>query len=120
MIVTYSYHFRAACGLAFGGNSKSHSRAKKVINIILDTAEDASSTIYNITGAMKEISSNLKEVDANANATKLIISTTQKLETQASDIKTHASKNRHLSQKALKTSYVSSMLSLCCLNPMSL
>ncbi|KAH6770339.1 hypothetical protein C2S52_015142 [Perilla frutescens var. hirtella] len=92
-----------ACGLAFGGISKSHSRAKKVIGIILDTADGASSTIYNITGAMKEINTRLKEVDGKGND--LITSTTQKLETQASDIKTHASKNKHLIQKGLKTSY---------------
>ncbi|KAH6798531.1 hypothetical protein C2S51_035015 [Perilla frutescens var. frutescens] len=92
-----------ACGLAFGGISKSHSRAKKVIGIILDTADGASSTIYNITGAMKEINTRLKEVDGKGND--LITSTTQKLETQASDIKTHASKNKHLVQKGLKTSY---------------
>ncbi|XP_057771264.1 uncharacterized protein LOC130991190 isoform X2 [Salvia miltiorrhiza] len=92
-----------ACGLAFGGNSKSHSRAKTVIDILLDTADGASSTIFNITGAMKEISHNLQQVDDKTK--KLINSTTIKLETQASSIKTHATENRQLIQNGLKTSY---------------
>lgn len=108
--MTYSCHFRTACGLAIGGNSKSHSRAKTVINIILNTADGASDTIFNITGAMKEISRNLQEVDGKPN--QLLNTTTIKLDSQASSIKTHATENRQLIHKSLKTSYVTSMLPL--------
>ncbi|XP_042026404.1 uncharacterized protein LOC121773581 isoform X1 [Salvia splendens] len=94
----------AASGLAFGGNSKSHSRAKIVVEILLDTADGASDTIFKITGAMKEISQNLQQQMDEKNK-QLMNSTTIKLETQGSAIKTHASKNRDLIQKGLKTSY---------------
>lgn len=81
-----------------------------MIDIILNTADGASGTIFNITGAMKEISRNLQEVDGKTN--QLLNTTTIKLDNQASSIKTHATENRHLIQKGLKISYVTSTLPL--------
>lgn len=83
-----------------------------MVEILLDTADGASDTIFNITGAMKEISQNLQQQQMDEKNKQLINSTTIKLETQGSAIKTHASKNRNLIQKGLKTSYIFSLLPL--------
>ncbi|KAM7486783.1 hypothetical protein LguiA_002792 [Lonicera macranthoides] len=56
-----------ATGLVLGGNAKFHSRAKTVVDIIIDTANNASDTIYNTTGAMKEISGNMGVYSSHIN-----------------------------------------------------
>lgn len=42
-----------ASGVVLGGNARFHAEAKSIVDIIIDTANDASETIYNTTGAMK-------------------------------------------------------------------
>ncbi|KAL0366640.1 UNVERIFIED_CONTAM: hypothetical protein Sradi_3554100 [Sesamum radiatum] len=103
----------ASC-VVLGGNAKFHSRAKTVIDIIIDTADEASNTIYNTTGAMKEMSSTLGEVNGSAGATGFLISTSQSLNAQAADIARQASKNRRLIDKGLKIVYIvtTAMISL--------
>ncbi|KAL0368671.1 UNVERIFIED_CONTAM: hypothetical protein Scaly_1086000 [Sesamum calycinum] len=95
----------ASC-VVLGGNAKFHSRAKTVIDIILDTADEASNTIYNTTGAMKEMSSTLGEVQGSSRATGFLISTSRTLDAQAADIARQASKNRRLIDKGLKIVYI--------------
>ncbi|GLT34904.1 hypothetical protein SLA2020_093930 [Shorea laevis] len=45
--------------LVLGGNARFYSLAKTVANIIIRTANEASESIYNATGVMKEIRDNL-------------------------------------------------------------
>ncbi|KAL0290910.1 UNVERIFIED_CONTAM: hypothetical protein Sangu_2555300 [Sesamum angustifolium] len=97
---------RTASCVVLGGNAKFHSRAKTVIDIILDTADEASNTIYNTTGAMKEMSSTLGEVQGSSRATGFLISTSRTLDAQAADIARQASKNRRLIDKGLKIVYI--------------
>ncbi|KAI3470162.1 hypothetical protein Pfo_026825 [Paulownia fortunei] len=94
-----------ACGLVLGGNSEFHSRAKTVIDVIIDAADEASDTIHNTTGAMKDMSSSLREVDGSSEATDFLTSTSQRLDTQAANIETQASKNRGLIDKGLNIVY---------------
>ena len=99
-------YFRLGIGLVLGGNAKFHSRAKTVIDIIIDTADDASDTIYNTTGAMREMSVTLESVNADPETTRFLTSTSQRLDVQADDIARQASKNRRLIEKGLKIVYV--------------
>lgn len=103
--------FRVGVGLVLGGNAKFHSRAKMVIDIIIDTAEDASKTIYRTTGALKEISVKLEEVDGDPEATNFLVSTSESLDSQAAEIAEQAAKNRRLIDKGLKIVYVPLLVS---------
>lgn len=110
--------FRLGIGLVLGGNAKFHSRAKTVIDIIIDTADEASDTIYNTTGAMREMSITIGDVNGDPEATRFLTSTSQRLDAQAADIDRQASKNRRLIEKGLKIVYVLSnslSASLVCL-----
>ncbi|KAH6768207.1 hypothetical protein C2S51_013543 [Perilla frutescens var. frutescens] len=93
-------------GLVLGGDAKFRSRAKTVIDIIIDTADEASDTIYNTTGAMKEMSITLGDVNGNPEATRFLSSTSQRLDAQAANIARQASKNRRLIDKGLKIVYI--------------
>lgn len=95
-----------ACGLVLGGNAKFHSRAKTVIDIIINTADDASTTIYNATGAMKEMNLSLGGVSGSSEATRFLTSTSRKLNDEADDIERQASKNRRLIDKGIKIVYI--------------
>ncbi|CAL5414119.1 unnamed protein product [Camellia sinensis] len=95
-----------ATGLVLGGNAKFHSRAKKVVDIVINTANDASQTIYNTTGAMKDISTNLEVSNGSSSYTGLLTSTSQKLDSEAAVIQRQAKKNRHAINKGLKIVYI--------------
>ncbi|KAL0392485.1 UNVERIFIED_CONTAM: hypothetical protein Sradi_2471300 [Sesamum radiatum] len=106
LVVVFTILAITASCVVLGGNAKFHSRAKTVIDIILDTADEASNTIYNTTGAMKEMSSTLGEVQGSSRATGFLISTSRTLDAQAADIARQASKNRRLIDKGLKIVYI--------------
>lgn len=80
------YVGRVATGLVLGGNEKFHSRAKTVVNIIIDTANNATETIYNTTGAMRGMSINLEVSNGSSQASGFLISTSQKLDSQAAQL----------------------------------
>ncbi|KAG5530646.1 hypothetical protein RHGRI_025569 [Rhododendron griersonianum] len=101
-----------ATGLVLGGNAKFHSRAKTVVNIIIDTANDATETIYNTTGAMRGMSINLEVSNANSQASSFLTSTSQKLDSQAADIQREAKKNRQLIDKGLKIVYILTIVTI--------
>lgn len=88
-----------------------------MIDVIIDAAEEASITIYYTTGAMKNISYSLREVDGSSKATEFLNSTSQRLDTQAADIETNASKNKGLIYKGVNVVYVffSTLSCLCSL-----
>ncbi|XP_051118377.1 uncharacterized protein LOC127242741 [Andrographis paniculata] len=94
------------CGLVLGGNAKFHSTANTVIDIIIDTADEASDTIYTTTGAMKEMSTSLGRVTGNSQATRFLTSTSERLDKQADDIHRQAAKNRRLIDKGIKIVYI--------------
>lgn len=97
---------RTASGLVLGGNARFHSQARTVVNIIIHTANEASETIYNTTGAMKEMRDNLGVTPAAtpeaSEASGFLTSTSKKLDVEAADIESEARKNRHLINKSLK------------------
>ncbi|XP_075476053.1 uncharacterized protein LOC142517622 isoform X1 [Primulina tabacum] len=93
-------------GLVLGGNAKFHSRAKTIIDIIIDTADDASHTIYNTTRAMKEMTLSLGKVNGSRQATSLLTSTSRRLDSQAADIERQASKHRRDIDKGIKIAYI--------------
>ncbi|KAL2469436.1 hypothetical protein Adt_37572 [Abeliophyllum distichum] len=101
-----------ATGLVLGGNAKFHSRAKTVIDIIIDTADDASDTIHKTTGAMKNMSTNLGEANGSTETTNFLTSTSQRLDTQAADIEREARKNRRAIDKGLKIVYIVTTLTI--------
>ncbi|KAL3641600.1 hypothetical protein CASFOL_012415 [Castilleja foliolosa] len=94
-----------ACGLVLGGDSEFHSRAKKVTNVIINAAENASETIYSTTKAMKEIKSYLTRVDSNSKAVESLTSTSQRLDSQASEIETQTNNNKGLINDGLNLVY---------------
>ncbi|KAL3506780.1 hypothetical protein ACH5RR_032162 [Cinchona calisaya] len=94
------------CGLVLGGNAKFHSRAKTVVDILIDTADDASNTIHNTTGAMKDMRDSLAASTENTEATEFLTSTSQNLDTEAADISRQARKNRRAINKGLKIVYI--------------
>ncbi|XP_010242727.1 PREDICTED: uncharacterized protein LOC104587007 [Nelumbo nucifera] len=102
----------AASGIVLGGTSKFHSRAKTVMNIIMDTADDASKTIYNTTGAMKDIRDNLETSEEGGEASGFLNSTSQRLDYEAADIERQARKNRHLIDRGLNIVYVTTTVAI--------
>jgi hypothetical protein len=73
-----------------------------VVNIIINTANEASETIYNTTGLMKDIPNNLGAAGGSSDASGFLTSTSQKLDVQAAEIQRQAKKNRHLIDKGLR------------------
>ncbi|XP_010527124.1 PREDICTED: uncharacterized protein LOC104804510 [Tarenaya hassleriana] len=100
-----------ASGVFFGGNARFHSKAKRVVEIIIDTADDASETIYNTTGAITRLSSNtgisssLDNRIGNDQASVFLASTSQRLDDEAANIQRQARKNRRIIDKALRIVY---------------
>ncbi|KAJ0937694.1 putative transmembrane protein [Helianthus annuus] len=92
--------------LVLGGNAKFHSRADKIIDIIIDTADDASTTIYNTTGAMKMTRANLQGTNVDASTTRFLESTSRQLDSTADDIQRQARKNRHKIDLGLRILYI--------------
>ncbi|KAJ8430991.1 hypothetical protein Cgig2_027704 [Carnegiea gigantea] len=97
-------------GAALGGTAKFHSRAKTIVSIIIDTADQASHTIHNATGAIKKISETLQSSnsvgDYGVDAASFLASTSNKLDDEAVDIERQARKNRHLVGKGLTILYL--------------
>ncbi|KAF8402372.1 hypothetical protein HHK36_013327 [Tetracentron sinense] len=96
----------AASGVVLGGSSRFHSRAKTVVNIIMETADEASDNIYNATGAMKNIRDNLETTNEGTEASGFLNSTSQRLDAQAAEIEKEDKKNRRLIDKGLKIVYI--------------
>ncbi|CAK9185957.1 unnamed protein product [Ilex paraguariensis] len=115
---------QTASGLVLGGNAKFHSKAKTVLNIIIDTANEASDTIYNATGAMKNITTNLETTNGSVGAfglptstgfltsTSFLASTSERLDSKATDIRRQAKKNRQAIDKGLSILYILTTVSI--------
>ncbi|KNA08630.1 hypothetical protein SOVF_160950 [Spinacia oleracea] len=108
-----------ASGLALEGSMRFHSRAKIIMSVIINTADQASNTIYNATGPMRMIGAKLQQqatdsidgVDGAdtaeiAGAARFLASTSDKLDYAATGIERQAQKNRDLVQKGLTILYI--------------
>lgn len=75
----------------------------------METANQASATIYNTTGAMKDIKTTLDESNgttvAGGGASGFLATTSRRLDSEAADIQRQAAKNRKLIHKGLKIVY---------------
>ncbi|KAH9623296.1 hypothetical protein KSS87_006099 [Heliosperma pusillum] len=97
-----------ASGIALAGSAGFQSRTKTILTIITNTADQASSSMYNATGAMRKISVILKQsdnIDAGQ-AANFLASSSDKLSYAASGIKRQAQTNRHLAGKVLTIMYI--------------
>ncbi|KAG4945160.1 hypothetical protein JHK87_041167 [Glycine soja] len=96
----------AATGLVLAGSARFHSEAKNSVNIIIKTANEASETIHNTTGALKDMESNFMEANNKAEASVNLDSTTDRLDDASANIEKQARKNRRLINKSLKLVFV--------------
>ncbi|ESW22448.1 hypothetical protein PHAVU_005G154700 [Phaseolus vulgaris] len=103
LLATFSI---AATGLVLAGSARFHSEAKTAVNIIIKTANEASETIQNTTGALKDMESNFMEANVTAETTVNLDSTTEKLDDASANIAKQAMKNRRLIDKGLKLVFV--------------
>ncbi|CAI9108660.1 OLC1v1008321C1 [Oldenlandia corymbosa var. corymbosa] len=94
------------CGLVLGGTAKFHSRAKTVVDILINTADDASDTIYNTTTAMDDMNNSLEAAQETGRVSGFLSSTSKRLDDQAADISRQARKNRRAIYKGLKIVYI--------------
>ncbi|KAL5848314.1 hypothetical protein ACOSQ4_006327 [Xanthoceras sorbifolium] len=95
----------AASGLVLGGNAKFNSRARTVVDIVINTANEASASIFNVAGAMRGMEINLGSNLEINQATAFLTSTSEKLDVGAANIERQARKNRRLIDKGLKIVY---------------
>ncbi|KAK6930515.1 hypothetical protein RJ641_004609, partial [Dillenia turbinata] len=95
-----------ASGVVFGGNARFYSRANTVVDIIIDTANDASKTVYNTTDAMEDITNTLEaSASGGGDASEFLNSTANELNSEAADIEDQARTNRHRIDLGLKIFY---------------
>ncbi|CAJ1955518.1 unnamed protein product [Sphenostylis stenocarpa] len=96
----------AATGVALAGSARFHSEAKTAVNIIIKTANEASETIQNTTGALKDMESSFMEANVSHQTTVNLDSTTERLDDASANIEKQARKNRRLINKGLKVVFV--------------
>ncbi|XP_009786154.1 uncharacterized protein LOC107774259 [Nicotiana tabacum] len=101
-----------ATGLVLGGNAYLRSRTDRVVNIIIDTADGASETIYTSTEALRDMNNDLEDTDIGDEAANFLIPTSQSLDRQAADIHRGAKKNRRLVEKSLEILYIVTTLTI--------
>ncbi|XP_068666582.1 uncharacterized protein [Aristolochia californica] len=94
---------KTATGVVLGGSSRFHSRGRTVKNIVLDTAYDASETIYNVTTVIRTMPERLVLFDASGR----LNSTADRLDREAANIQRQANKNRRWVNLGLTIMYVS-------------
>ncbi|KAF9621844.1 hypothetical protein IFM89_028432 [Coptis chinensis] len=114
IIVAVSITFLAiiVSGIVIGGTTRFHSRAKTVMNIIIDTADEASNTIYNVTGAMRDIRDSIATSKRGNKTANFLTSTSQRLDKDAAVLNTEAKKNRRLIDKGLKIVYITTTVAI--------
>ncbi|KAK2641915.1 hypothetical protein Ddye_023678 [Dipteronia dyeriana] len=95
----------AASGLVLGGNAKFNSQARSVVDIVINTANEASESIFNATGAMRGMEINLGSNVGINQASAFLTSTSDRLDVGAANIERQARKNRRLIDKGLKIVY---------------
>ncbi|CAI0541110.1 unnamed protein product [Linum tenue] len=107
-----------ASGVALGGSSSFHNRAKKAVDIIIHTANNASRTIYDVTSAMTGISRTLESTEASSQfpaamtASRFLSSTSRRLDREAASIEKEARDNRRRIDIAVTIVYVISVVAI--------
>ncbi|KAK8921576.1 hypothetical protein KSP39_PZI020019 [Platanthera zijinensis] len=89
-----------ASGVALGGSSKFHSRAIKVKNVVVDTANNASGTIYTVTEAV-EILQNDTQLSQNAEDSSSLELASKRLNDEARRIERKAERIMYWVSKGL-------------------
>ncbi|PIA33946.1 hypothetical protein AQUCO_03900067v1 [Aquilegia coerulea] len=107
--VSFTFLAIIISGVVIGGTTRFHSRAKTVMNIIIDTADGASDTIYNVTGAMRGIRDNIALSNEGDETSNFLNTTSQRLDMDAAELSREAKKNRRLIDKGLKIVYIATV-----------
>lgn len=94
--------YSAATGVVLAGSVRFHYEARASVNIIIRTANEASKTLYNTTGALKDIHSKLEGSTMGNVASYILGSVSDKLDDESAIIEMQASKNRRLIHKGLR------------------
>ncbi|OAY82992.1 hypothetical protein ACMD2_16595 [Ananas comosus] len=102
---------RVASGVIIGSSSKFHLQARSIKNIITRTAEEASTTIYNVTEAVAAMQ-NITELFGGRNGSDLLNSNVESLSIQASNIQAKAESSMHLVNKGINTLEVISIITV--------
>ncbi|XP_020111465.1 uncharacterized protein LOC109726339 [Ananas comosus] len=100
-----------ASGVIIGSSSKFHLQARSIKNIITRTAEEASTTIYNVTEAVAAMQ-NITELFGGRNGSDLLNSNVESLSIQASNIQAKAESSMHLVNKGINTLEVISIITV--------
>ncbi|CAI0397045.1 unnamed protein product [Linum tenue] len=108
-----------ASGVALGGSANFHNRAKKAVDIIIHTANNASGTIYDVTSAMTGIARTLKSSAEISNrfptaraASKFLSYVSRRMDREAANIEKEARDNRRLIDVAVTIVYVISVVAI--------
>uniref|UniRef100_A0A7N0ZXP7 Uncharacterized protein n=1 Tax=Kalanchoe fedtschenkoi TaxID=63787 RepID=A0A7N0ZXP7_KALFE len=101
-----------AGGLVLGENAQFYSRARKVVGIIIETADNASGTLYEATRALKSISKAMETSTVLIADPSALEFTSQELDTAAASILIQAKKNRRLINNALKILFITSTVTI--------
>ncbi|URE04307.1 hypothetical protein MUK42_18469 [Musa troglodytarum] len=100
-----------ASGIVLGGSSKFYSRVKSIENIIVETSEEASQTIYNVTQAvvaMESVNNLYGGIEESSN----LNSTSQMLYVEAANIQRQAENRMQLVNKGIKMLKVVTIFSI--------
>ncbi|KAL5707493.1 hypothetical protein ACHQM5_018391 [Ranunculus cassubicifolius] len=108
MAVSLAFLVIILSGVVIGGTTKFNSRVKTVMNIIIETTEGASATIFNVTGSMRDVRDNVATTNDGGAIFTFLTSTSERLDTDATELSRQARKNRRLINKILKIVYVTS------------
>ncbi|KAK1270247.1 hypothetical protein QJS04_geneDACA006185 [Acorus gramineus] len=97
-------------GVALGGSTRVHSRANSIKNIVISTANEASGTMQNITGAVKGMQDNAGQIYNRLQDSGKLNSTIERINDEASDIERKAKKDARAINKGLKIVYATSVI----------
>ncbi|CAM8947753.1 unnamed protein product [Rhodiola kirilowii] len=95
-------------GVVLGENAQFYSRARKVVSIIIDTADNASGTLYETTGALKSISKAMETSNIVIANPSLLETTSEELNYAAASILIQAKNNRRIINNGLKIFFITS------------
>ncbi|XP_020252115.1 uncharacterized protein LOC109829402 isoform X2 [Asparagus officinalis] len=90
-----------ASGVALGGSTRFNSRARSIKNIIVEAANNASSTIYSVTKSVEAMQSD-SQVFASLSGSNALNSTLQRLDREAENIQKKAGGATHQLNKGLE------------------
>nr|CAD1836979.1 unnamed protein product [Ananas comosus var. bracteatus] len=107
----FTFIVTVASGVIIGSSSKFHLQARSIKSIIMRTAEEASTTIYNVTEAVAAMQ-NITELYSGRNGSDLLNSNVESLSIQASNIQAKAESSMHLVNKGINTLEVISIITV--------